>query len=571
MPYTGHNDPKLPPRIKAMPIAARRKFVKVFNAFFKNCRSPKIGAAGSVVKCEGAAMKVANAVVKTKEVYMDQPDESVTPAPDDEPTEDGGKMAAAIEPYHEPVAFGGAISFDDVDKYRESQDFDYNISNQKWTFDKVFENIMAQDPTEVTMDQKLSQVKSAVDEFAARSENPPEHCKEAGGLVGQAVAAAKRLLGGDRDAAPERIGYAEFGDAGRFVVTRDKETGALRWTALVTNKFEDRDEETFSEASHQEFTEWADRTKAYSALRLVHVPGSEIGKEDFTAYTDGFVISSGTFDAGMEDVAASLAASKEALKISHGYHYNVKDLRDGVYGKYRRFEISIVPASTAANPWTEIEFTSAALRKEVLNMPLTDEKRAFLTQHLGEERTAKIEAGVEAMSKELEDSGVGFKELADALTGTKEETPTGEKPTDDSVADDDPADAPPATTEDADDDPGKDDPTVVTKELAPLAAAIGAAVAEAVKPIQAQVAEITGQVKELSKSDDEKVSDKMAPKTKAAAANGARPTDDKDNVIDGKEAAEKGATDGEPNRSPAEEAAGDYADMMTGADRIPSG
>lgn len=568
MPYTSHSDPKLPPRIKAMPIAARRKFVKVFNAFFKNCRSPKIGSAGSVATCEGAAMKVANGVVKTKEVFMDPTDESVTPASDDEPTEDGEKMAAAIEPYHEPVAFGGAISFDDVDKYRESQDFDYNISNQKWTFDKVFENIMAQDPTEVDMDQKLSQVKSAVDEFAARSEEPPEHCKEADGLAGRAVRAVRGLLGGDKDAAPERIGYAEFAGGG-LLVTRDKETGIPRWVAVVTNKFEDRDEEIFSEASHQEFTEWVDRTKAYSALRLVHIPGSDIGREDFTAYTDGFVISSGTFDEGMEDVVESLVASKEGLKISHGYHYRVKDLQDGVYSRYRRFEISIVPASTAANPWTEIEFTGKSIREEVLNMPLTDEKRAFLTEHLGEERTAKIEQGVEAMSKDLEGSGVGFKDLAKVLAGTKDETPAAEESADDPPADAN-ADAdatPPAT----DEDPGEGDPPAVTgKELAPLAAAISAAVVEAVKPIQAQVAEITGQVKELSKSDDDKVADKLTPKTRAAAATGDRPTDDKGNVIDSKEAAEKGATDG-PDEPESMKRGRAYADLMTGAGRMPQG
>jgi hypothetical protein len=501
---------------------------------------------------------------------MDPTDESVTPAPDDESTEDGEKCSDMAPMYVKPVYFGGAISFDDVDKYREAQEFDQNIESQKWTFDEIFRNIMAQEPTEVTLEQKLAQVKSAVDEFAARSEDPPEHCKETGGLVGRAVDAAKRLLGGDKDAAPERIGYAEFGDGGSFVITRDKETGALRWTAFVTNKFKDRDGEIFSEASHQEFTDWANRTKAYSVLRLVHVPGSEIGKEDFTAYTDGFVISSGTFNEGMEDVAESLAASKEALGISHGYYYRLKDLRDDVYHRYRRFEITVTPASRAANSWTDIEFTKEAMRKEVLNMPLTDTQKEFLTQHLGKERTASIEEKAATWSKELEEDGIGFKELADILAGTKEEAPAGEKPADDPAADDDPATDPPATSENADDDPGAGDPPAVTKELAPLAAFIGSAITEAVKPMQEQVDAIAGQVKELSKSDDDKVADKMAPKTKAAAANGDRPTDAKGNVIDGKEAAEKGATDG-PEEPESLKRAREYADMMTGADRLPQG
>ncbi len=202
-------------------------------------------------------------------------------------------------------------------------------------------------------------------------------------------------------------------------------------------------------------------------------------------------------------------------------------------------------------------------------MPLTDTQKAFLTQHLGEEGAAKIEEHAETLGKELEEDGIGFKELADILAGTKDEAPAADPPADDPPADEKPTETPAAAAE-GDDDPGKDDPKGVTKELAPLAAFIGAAVAEAVKPVQEQVAQITGQVKELSKSDDEKVSDKMAPKAKAAAANGDRPTDAKGNVIDDKEAAAKGATDG-PNEPESLRRGREYSDLMTGAARLPQG
>lgn len=571
MPYTGHNDPKLPAHIKALSKALRQKFVKVYNAFYKNCRDPKIGAAGSIAKCAGAAMKVANSVVKTKEIAMTAADKPATPPPDDEPVEEGEKCSEMAPMYEKPVYFGGATSFDDVDKYREAQEFDHNISDQKWNFDQIFDNIMAQPTEDISLEQKLAQVKSAVDEFAARSEHPPESHKEEG-LVGRAVGAVKGLLGGDPESVQERLGYMDFGDCGSLYITKDKATGAPRWVAIVTNKFWDRDKEVFSEASHEEFTDWVAETKEYSELRLWHTPGSRIGREDFTAYTDGFVVSSGIFDEGAEGVVASLAASKEQLKISHGYHYNVKDLKDGIYSRYRRFEISIVPASKAANLWTDIEFTGKALRKEVLNMPLTDEKRAFLAQHLGEERTAKIEAQVEAMGKELEDAGIGFKELTEILAGTKDESPVAEEPAEADKPADESADETPAATNEGGDDPGKDDPPAVTKELAPLAAFIGAAVAEAVKPLQEQIAAVTGQVKELAKSDEEKVADKLAPKTKAPSDAGTRPTDSEGNVIDDETAGAKGATDGgEKDEPPSVTKAREYVEMMTGAGRLPQG
>jgi hypothetical protein len=365
----------------------------------------------------------------------------------------------------------------------------------------------------------------------------------------------------------EQFGFAEFDDLGAFYVTKDLK-GDLRWVAIVSNKYWDRDGETFSEAAHEECTDWINETEQFSELRLWHVPGSRVGQEDFTAYADGFVLSSGTFDKGMEDVAESLAAAKDRIKISHGYRFRPRDLDDeGVYHKYRRFEITILPSEKAANPWTS--FVGETFRKEVFSMPLKPEQKAFFVEHLGEERTESIEAALGVLNKELEEAGVGWKQFSAALEGA----PEGAKP---ETKDQRSADADPAAAGTKEEDPTAGDPSAVptqgeTDALAQLAQMVEGAVAKAVAPLGVQMAELAGKVKELEVSDEDKIANQMAPKSKAVATGVTRPTDAKGNVVDSEEAekitkAQSGETDAPPSVAKARE----YVELMTG-NKLPQG
>lgn len=565
MPYTGHNDPKLPPSVKKLPANKRRQWVSVFNSTLKNCLSPKIGAAGSLKKCESVAFRFANGAVK--EVNMAESDDDPIQVEEAVEGESGEKNCDMIE--IAPPAFGGAISFDDTDAYEEARDFDSNSSRQKYLFDRIFDNIMALPEDEMDMAEKLVHVRAAVAELANRIENPPE-MKELG-LVGRAMGAVGRFVGGKekelQEPPTEQFGFAEFEDLGAFYVTKDLH-GALRWVAIVSNKYWDRDGETFSEASHEEFTDLANETKRFSELRLWHVPGSRIGKEDFTAYADGFVLSSGTFDKGMEDVAESLAAMKEGLRISHGYRYKLADLdSEGVYRKYRRFEITILPREKAANPWTS--FVGETFRKEVFSMPLKPDQKAFLVEHLGEERTDKIEAALGDLNKELQEAGVGWKEFSAALEGA----PEGSKP---AAKEQKSADADPAAAGTKEEDPTAGDPQAVatqgeTDALAQIAQMVEGAVAKAVAPLGVQMAELAGKVKGLEVSDEDKIANQLAPKARAVAASAARPTDSEGNVVDPEEAEKITKAQSGEGDVPASVAKGrEYAELMTGQ-RLPSG
>lgn len=187
--------------------------------------------------------------------------------------------------------------------------------------------------------------------------------------------------------------------------------GRWRWITATTNKFKDREGEIFTEEAHKEAVQYATISGDYPELRLWHTPGSCLGHGDFAEYVDGFVVHSGTFDPGREAVAAALSVAK-GLGVSQGYKYRAVDRADKVYDWYRTFEVSILPASRAANAWTSV----LVGRKEVA-LPFSRDKKAFLAQYLGEDEVEELEKRLGLLSKQLEGEGVDFKSLDRCLEG----------------------------------------------------------------------------------------------------------------------------------------------------------
>lgn len=188
-------------------------------------------------------------------------------------------------------------------------------------------------------------------------------------------------------------------------------SGQWRWLAVTTNKYEDREGEIFSERAHKAYVAYVDESKDYPELWLWHTPGTRCGKGDLVDYCDGFVIHSGYFDAGKEDIAQSLARKSMELRVSHGYQYLEGDEKDGIYDVYKTFEVSPLPAGVEANAWTTFETNL----KEVKLMGFNEKKRAFLVEHMGEERVSSLEGRLGELAKEIEASGVSFKDLSEAL------------------------------------------------------------------------------------------------------------------------------------------------------------
>jgi hypothetical protein len=326
------------------------------------------------------------------------------------------------------------------------------------------------------------------------------------------LTAAAEAAGGSAVDLLARMG-APSQESGRFSMFKDA-AGDLRWLTVHTNVFTDREGERFPEASHREFVEWVDEDvkERGPELRLWHMPGTGLGRADVVAFDQGFVLASGKFYEGREAEAERLAeaAKSQDLACSHGYLYDAAQRKDGVYGRYRTFEVSVLPANKAAN-----ELTGFVAGRKVPTMDA--EKRAFLAGVLGgDDQIDKLETGLAEMRAEAEEKGISAvdykameERLIAGLSGTK--------------ADDDAGDE---TGEKA--KSGEHDHAGGSKELAPLVEAV-TELSEFVKSLGEKVIAQDAQIAELAKSDDEKIA---ATLTARPPGGGFVASESKDTVVD---------------------------------------
>jgi cation transport regulator ChaB/uncharacterized protein GlcG (DUF336 family) len=284
-----------------------------------------------------------------------------------------------------------------------------------------------------------------------------------------------------------------------FTLTKDK-SGDYRWFALVSNHFRDADNppEIFETKAHRDFVDYLDKGGKYPELWLWHTPGTKCGKADWIDFDHGFLMASGTFDKDKKDVADKLAADPN-LGVSHGYNFHNSEKDNSIIDWYRTFEISPLPKEAAANPYTGIEI----IRQEAKNMNAN--KRVFLVDKLGEDRVKELESRPAELSKALKDQGIEYKEI---------ETPVTPPP------------APASTKEIAD---------AAVKAITESEAfkAINTALTEAKAKsdkFETTILEMGKTIKELQKSDDEKIAATIAPKSTAAGLK--RASESKDNLVD---------------------------------------
>ncbi len=531
MPYSGPNDSGLPSNVKKLSEKKRRQWVSVFNSTLRNCTGDD---------CEGKAFRVANGVVKKKASNLIAVKDSKSVLIQCE-CKEWNEVAIDIEKstcghcsrgmeftwaaekddkdcyeceisYYKP--YGGATSFEEVDAFREAQDTSIAVSSAKYMFDAIYDNIWEE--KDISPDEKVVATEVAMKEMISRMQNPKEDHKGLGDKI-------KSLIGwrkGSKDEHPRES---------LLSITKDK-NGDLRWLAIFTNKFEDREKEIFSVESHKEYEAWVDENHRFPSLRVWHLPGTELGIADNVTYADGFMLATGTFYEESLDVAEKLMSMKD-LGLSHGFIYSSEDLSDGVYKRYRTFEISVLPMEHVANTWTA--FTMESLQKEVA-MGLNTKKRPFFVDLLGEERVVALEATLPQISKDLEGAGVGWKDLEEALASDESKGDNGEGNEGSGKGDaagDGEADGDGKASDDNGD--GKGDEVGKGDAVAVGVADAGKAL-EGLKtllePITSAIQDINKEITDLKKTDDEKIAAHMQ---QANVANGKRPTDSDGNIIDG--------------------------------------
>lgn len=448
MPYSGAGDAKLPDHVKRKPLAKRRQWVAVFNRVHRETgdEGSSMAAANSATKVVGAdddaaadkagrvlsarnqreiqdAMGRLRAVLKRAGVTDDEAEKMVSSV--------GAKCGMGAEVEVEYMPFGGATTFAELDEFEALNDQRNEINVLAWKFQTLVNNVLADDM--VGLDEKARRIADLAGELEGRIAASPDGADGDKEGIASRVLRALGLKGYTPDApapapAPVAAAAAAVVQPPDFVVraavapgllsiTRDKATGRYRYVAVATNRYQDKEGEIFSAASHEEYVEWANRTKRLPELWIWHKKGSRLGVADAVAYDrdSGFRVSTGLFDLGREGAAEALAAM-DGVAMSHGYSYDLKDLRDGVYHRYRTFEESVLPAKHAANAGTAF---SATREDNMLNT----EQRKFFAELLGEEEVGRMEKGLVDWSKDYAKAGVAFKALFQ-----KDGVPAGDPP-----------------------------------------------------------------------------------------------------------------------------------------------
>lgn len=62
LPYTGPDDPALPPNVRSKSAAVRKQWVAIWNSTYSEC----IKTEKDKKTCEGKAFRIANGVIKKK-------------------------------------------------------------------------------------------------------------------------------------------------------------------------------------------------------------------------------------------------------------------------------------------------------------------------------------------------------------------------------------------------------------------------------------------------------------------------------------------------------------------------
>lgn len=563
------------------------------------------GGAGTPKSCEGIAFRYANGVVK-KELEMADESNAVVEQEETPPASAEGEKGetAIVEVIAEipPRPLGGATSYADADEYEAAREQEGFMCDQSQTFRIIFDNIWA-DETMSAAD-KATAVETAVQEFARRVKAGPQESKgllqriketiwpsdekavwtaafindlpdssfayiepggkkdpqgrtvprslrhfpfkDASGKVDlphlrNALARAPQSPFGTQAmpklrAAAAAAGVGKFakGMLGSFQAFKDM-AGNWRWLSITTNKYRDLEGEIFSEKAHEEYIARTDKMRDHPELWLWHVPGSRVGVADFVTGCGGFVLHSGTFDEGMEGVAESLSRAEE-LAVSHGYEYKGGDREDGVYDWYQTFEVSPLPVGRAANVYTDF----AAEIKEEEAMQITAEKKQFLAEHLGEKRTEELVERLTQISKELEEGGIEFKSLLSVEkpeTKPKEETP--EEPT-------------------SEEKPAEEQPS------SEVAGVLGK-LQEGLDSLASLVEDQGKAIKELQRTDEEKIKAALSPSQKAPGS------DERPSQSDATKASEEEVKDATKDDEPDQSPIAPYAQVLMGKGAVQDG
>src|SRR3990167_8226514 len=350
MPYAGPGDPALPANVKKLPQAKRAQWVGVFNSTMERCQAGKMTPGPSEkpgeMDCESRAFRMANGVA-AKELGCEPVglDELLQLFSDGaEADVKMGDMAPVVpEPSAVPVRvvesdapyrpYGGATSFGDLKKYRQASKVESAVGELNHAYRCIVDNIFANCEMELT--DKAAAVVAASEELAVLLDTPDASLLKLGMKAEAGEREVSPPLSWLRSGLRRLLGVKEEPsmNGSAFFSFKDR-TGQWRWLALHSNKFLDREGEVITEQAHKDYVAAAEKLDALPELWLWHTPLTAIGWADFVDYVDGFMVSSGPYALGMDEVAEKLAEDAPTLGVSHGYRYPLEAKENGVIHRY---------------------------------------------------------------------------------------------------------------------------------------------------------------------------------------------------------------------------------------------
>lgn len=384
--------------------------------------------------------------------------------------------------------YGGATSFGEIDAQEAVREYTYKVDEETYALKAIIENITSD--SEKSVDEKTSAIKTAADEYRSRIAKLPvpdsdKAMSEDKGLWDK----IKSWLAPPKEfTAPEPKALPVVSTSG-FKVFKEAD-GITRWISTSSNAFEDLEKELFTTKALEEAVEYADKTDERGPLMFYHIPNTEIGACDFQGIAGRFLIETGTFDDTPlgRKAAEFFSNSEEDWQVSIGFVHEAGDELDGTYDWLRFRERSICPFGTAANPYTDFKVLGD---KEMDAFKVEQLKKVF-----GEEYANGIIAKAESATKEIEESGVRFKEVK------VEETKTDVTDTTTVTI---------AAPSEANPEPVASAPVFTAEQFAALGELL-TNLGNEISGMKAALATVDTEIKALKASDDDKIAAALAPK-----------------------------------------------------------
>ena len=187
--------------------------------------------------------------------------------------------------------------------------------------------------------------------------------------------------------------------------------GLYTFAGILSNNVTDRDGETFSLASHNDYVSRFDAGKTRKPLLLYWHEPIPVGIIKEVWVEKGFLAVAGEFFKPFNSVAKGLINSKEQWGMSLGIpsgEYEREHDDNTVFKSYTLIEGSILPVNRAANFLTGFN----ALKKG-LSMKLSEEKRLRLQELVGADQMGELMKTINEYAIAVEEEEMPTKEVND--------------------------------------------------------------------------------------------------------------------------------------------------------------